>query len=134
MTHIRGPHEPLLTGSRTKQHQERHSTMTGTLLLKISVNPTQVSIEDLIRGVLGELSFINVDRLESGSQQIVVEKEVANCDELENEFAAHDWTCALLTHAIHCVAPGAVRTIGAIWLDDAKWFCAAPKAARESTP
>lgn len=100
--------------------------------MKISVNPTQVSIEAIIRGALGEVSFINIDRQESGFQQIVVEKEVANSDELENEFAAHDWTCALLTHAIHCVAPGAVRTISAIWLDDAKWFCPAPMSARET--
>ena len=106
--------------------------MSGTLLIKLSLEATQISIEDLIRGVLGELSYINVDRLESGLQHVVVEKEVANYDELETEFAAHDWTCALLMHAIHCVAPGAVRVCSAIWLDDDQWFCAVPRATRET--
>jgi hypothetical protein len=110
--------------------------MSGSLLIKISVESNHESIEATIRGVLGEISFIHVDRLDSGFLDIVVEKEVANCDEVGSEFVEHERMCDQITRAIHCVAPGTVRYCTAIWLDDSEWFCPASRmnqAARVSS-
>ena len=97
--------------------------MSGSLLIKLSIEPTSCPIETLIAGVLGgSLSFYHAEVCKSRIQCIVLETEVPCAHELEAEFAAHEWTCSLITRAIHDVAPGALRLCSAIWLDDDDWF------------
>ena len=97
--------------------------MSGALLIKMSVAPTPRSVESIIGDVLrGSVSYLHVEKMESGIQCVVFETEVAIFDELQIEFAAHDWICSRIMYAIHCVAPGAVLMCSAIWLSDDQWF------------
>ena len=101
--------------------------MSGAVLVKLGVNPTNVSIETIIRDTLGgSICFFHQEKHESGFQNVVVEAEVADFDEVESEFEPHEQLCSLITNAIHCDTPGAVRVCSAIWLDDGQWYLPEP--------
>lgn len=97
--------------------------MSGSLLIKMCIEPTQVSVEDLIRREFGgSLILYYAEVSKSACQCIVLQTEFDCADELAAEFSRHEQACSLIERAIHDVAPGSLRYCSAIWLDDAQWF------------
>jgi len=107
--------------------------MSGALLIKLCIAPTQVSVEYLIgREFEGSLIFYHAEASESGFQHIVFQTEFDCVDELATEFSRHEQACYLIERAIHGVAPGSLRRCEAIWLDDDDWFHPAQSTEKET--